>query len=88
MNHDPVEITIAGLPTTTCKHCAGLGRVASPVDIGAMMRKSRITSGLTMKQVGDRMGFKVPYICDLEKGRREWTGEKILNYASALLPKP
>ena len=70
-----------------CLRCHGTGIEPDPVAIGAAMRKKRLMRGLTMTEVAKRMNFSVPYIFDLEHGRRPWGPKASAKYAEALRQK-
>lgn len=61
---------------------------------GRLVREARRDAGISLRRLAKAMGFSAPFICDLERGRRNWTDEtfklamKILNKPSQwLLPK-
>lgn len=54
------------------------------VRTGESMRKARIASGLSLREVARRMGFSAPFVSDLEKGRRCWTEEKARKYNESI----
>lgn len=51
---------------------------------GAMMRARRAKAKLSLRAIAARMGYSAPYICDLERGKRAWTDDKIERYLVAL----
>lgn len=52
------------------------------------MRAMRQEAGLTLKQVGDALGFSVPYVSDLERGRRNPPGTDKLTLFCDICGKP
>ena len=48
------------------------------------LRFQRLRKGLTLEIVASRMGFSPQYLCDLEKGRREWDAELLAKFEKAL----
>ena len=57
--------------TRPCSYCNGTGRVID----ATYLRNLRLTQGLSLREVARRAGFSVPYISDLELGRRPLRGE-------------
>ena len=64
-----------------CTTCSGSGKVKVPNPEG--LREARQRAGLTLRQVAERVGHSVVYLCDVELGRRRCT-EKILAAYEAL----
>ena len=48
------------------------------------MRALRIVSGKSLRKVGKKMKLCAPYICDLERGRRKWRPELVVQFKKAL----
>jgi len=42
------------------------------VATGKMVRERRKALGMTVREAGKIMGISAPYLCDLERGRRNW----------------
>lgn len=55
--------------TTRCEKCGGSGRSIRPTEL----RRWRVQSGLTMKQVGRWAGVDTSYVKDIELGNRACT---------------
>lgn len=51
---------------TPCPHC---GSQKSVVD-GAWLRERRELAGLTLREMGRRLGYSAPYLSDVEWNRR------------------
>jgi len=51
---------------TPCPHC---GSPQAVVD-GAWLRKVRESAGVTLREMGRRLGFSAPYLSDIEHNRR------------------
>lgn len=49
--------------------CPRCGSPKSVVD-GAWLRERRERAGLTLREMSRRLGFSVPYLCDVEWNRR------------------
>lgn len=64
--------------TQKCIACNGKGRVR--VVDGAALRERRNKAGLTLAQVGKKLGFSKMYCSDLETGRRRVTEEIAKGY--------
>lgn len=58
-----------------CPECCGSGLVVDPVYLGARVRSAREATGESLRAVANRLGCSAPFLCDLEKGRRGWSGE-------------
>lgn len=68
----------------TCKHCNGSGQTVDHEQLGAMMRKLRLQSKLSLREVARRLEFSAAYLSDLEQGKRNWSEKKIFDYRKAL----
>ena len=53
-------------------------------ELGAKLRTLREKAGLSLRKVADRLGVSVPYLSDLERGRRNWTEERRDAFLKAL----
>ncbi len=53
-------------------------------ELGANLRTLREKAGLSLRKVADRLGVSVPYLSDLERGRRNWTEERRDAFLKAL----
>lgn len=42
-------------------------------DVGDEMMRSRKGSGMSMRQLGDKMGCSAPFLSDMEKGNRKYS---------------
>lgn len=51
---------------------------------GSSARGARIKSGNSLRSVARKMGYTAPYVSDLERGRRNWTEEKLREYNDAV----
>ena len=69
--------------TRECNRCNGSGKILDPLDVGAKMRTFRIGKGLSMTEMARQLSFSVPYIRDLEFGRRAWNQQLIEKYTKA-----
>jgi DNA-binding XRE family transcriptional regulator len=61
-----------------CPNCRGKGRIR--VAIPEVLRDIRKKSGLTLEQVGKKIGFSKMYLSDIETGRRRATPEIVGAY--------
>ena len=52
--------------------------------LGRTMRARRTAKGLLLRELAARLGLTASYLCDLELGRRAWTGLNIKRYEDAL----
>jgi transcriptional regulator with XRE-family HTH domain len=70
--------------TKACRCCGGSGTELDNKATGAEMRAMRISKGMSLRQVGAKMKLCAPYICDLEKGHRNWTEPLVAKYRKAV----
>ena len=70
------------MPTTLCRCCKGTGQTDQK-KLGAAMKKLRLKANLNMKQISMAIGFSHSYVCELEKGNRNWSAELIEKYKAA-----
>lgn len=61
--------------------------IVDPEATGAAMRKRREDAGVSLREMGRRLGVSAAYLSDLELGRRAWTEERAQNYAKAIAGK-
>ena len=47
-------------------------------EAGELIRKFRVLHKVSQKALADKMGISAPFVCDLEKGYRNWTEEKFI----------
>ncbi len=57
--------------------------VSDDREIGSAMQTHRVTNGLTLRELGHKLGFSAAYISDLEHGRRAWNAKKIEDFLKA-----
>lgn len=74
------------LPMRDCRACGGSGREQDDKAIGKAMQAAREKAGLTLREVGERIGYSTGYISDLEHGRKHWSDDLMVNYRAALKP--
>ena len=43
------------------------------VATGRLVRERRMALGMSVREAGAVMGISAPYLCDLERGRRNWS---------------
>lgn len=48
------------------------------------MRSSRLQKGVSLRIVAERMRVSAPYLSDLERGKRNWTVDKIDKFKESL----
>lgn len=61
-----------------CPYCEGRGGgwTAKP----AALRRARRASGLSLREMGKRIGLSAMYLCDVERGRRNATERIVQAY--------
>lgn len=47
---------------------------------GERLRTLRMERGLSLRGLGARMNHSAPYLCDLERGRRNWNADLVRRY--------
>lgn len=72
---------IGGRP---CPRCNGTGTIPDDRAMGAAMRQRREAAGLSLYDLAKKLGLSASYLCDLELGRRQWSGTNIERYEEAL----
>ena len=70
--------------TKSCHCCKGTGKEINHVVIGAELKKLRKASGLSQERVGEKMGYRKPYISELERGRRNWRPDLVHAFKKAI----
>jgi cytoskeletal protein RodZ len=58
--------------TKQCHCCDGSGVELDHVQVGAQLRTLRQSKQLTLLSVSRRLKLSLPYLSDLERGRRNW----------------
>lgn len=71
-------------PTRPCSKCHGTGIEMDPVQTGLQLRERRKAAGKSLRSVAKAMGFKAPYLSDLERGNRSFSVALIEKYLEAL----
>ena len=51
---------------------------------GEGFRQQSIKRGLSLRQLSRRMKLSAAYLSDLERGRRNWDAELVVNFAKSL----
>ncbi len=65
---------------TTCSHCNGTGKKVDHRALGMSMRHTRVMCGLKIYQVAKSIGVSIPYVSDLELGKRNWNAKSTEKY--------
>lgn len=61
---------------TVCSHCGGTGQEPDDKAIGEEVRRTRLKTGMSLREMAGRLEITPSYLCDLELGRRRWNVEK------------
>lgn len=61
--------------------------VVDPQATGAAMRKRREDAGVSLREMGRRLGVSAAFLSDLELGRRAWSEERAQSYVKAIAGK-
>lgn len=65
------QADISEMRTTTtepCEYCSGTGK--RTVVSHGWLKSVRRKAGLSLRQMGERIGVSAPYLCDVEHGHR------------------
>ena len=71
------------LKTRPCHRCQGTGKLLDPHGVARTLQEIRVRKGYNKTQIARKMGFTTAYICDLEKGIRDWRQELVERYLEA-----
>jgi transcriptional regulator with XRE-family HTH domain len=63
-----------------CPRCDGTGVIPE----GQELKLERIRHRVKLKDVAEKMGISASYLCHLEKGRRLWTKNMLIEFRNAL----
>lgn len=69
--------------TKSCHCCDGSGVELDHVAVGAVMRAHRESKNLSLETVAGFMDLSTSYLSDLERGRRNWTEDKVARFRKA-----
>lgn len=71
--------------TKKCDCCDGTGYILDHVAVGDYYRRMREKiAHKSLREIAKRMDVSAPFLSDLERGRRNWTEERIEQYRKAL----
>lgn len=65
------------IPTSDCHYCAGTGVEIDHIKLGSTARKARCDAGIALRRMAAEMKITPSFLSDLERGRRNWTVERI-----------
>jgi predicted transcriptional regulator len=74
------------IPNKKCDECDGTGCVNDNEAIGDHMRKLRVASKLSLREIARRLNLSGPYVSDLERGHRGWSHMRITEFENACDP--
>lgn len=77
MNNQPTKRSDVFLVTK-------LMRVTDHKETGNLAKTARVAAGLALREVARRMGVSATFVCDLEKGRRNWNEKVLESYRDAI----
>lgn len=66
-----------------CNHCGGTGKCLDAKAVGWALREMREKQKLSAREIARRLNLSVPYVSDLELGRRGWNAERVMRYLKA-----
>lgn len=76
-------------PAPSCVYKTVTTRVIDHEYTSRKMSIARLAAGLSIREMGRRLGFSGAYVSDLEKNRRKWSEELAARFIKALnKPKP
>lgn len=67
-----------------CPNCGGSGRVPDSKKQGEELIAHRKSKNLSARKVALAMKISPPYLCDLEKGHREWSRDLIKRFRDSV----
>lgn len=70
--------------TEKCHHCNGTGYEPDYKFLGKFVRKERLKLGISLRKMARQLRVTPTYLCDLEYGRRSWSGPKAQRYLRKL----
>lgn len=70
-----------------CPKCMGTGKIVNPESFGAEMRAMREAEGYTLRDMAKRMKISAMFLSDMERGRRNWSGDRIALFRTILSRK-
>lgn len=65
--------------------CAFCRREVDHAALGHRMRQKREAMGMSQAEVARLMKITRPYVCDLERGKRNWTPSTVERYEAAVM---
>ncbi len=72
------------MSTITCPRCDGTGHIEDERVIGKRMRQLRLSAGVTLREMAQRLKYSPSYLSDLELGRRRWLPRLLHRYHNIL----
>ncbi len=70
-----------------CEYCMGSGETQDAKEVGADMKRHRLSRGVTLRDFAKALGISHTYLCQLENGTRRWRLAMVELYASKLETK-
>jgi len=67
-----------------CRCCKGTGKELNHSVVGNEMRNMRVERKESLISISKKMGLSIPYLSDLERGRRNWNEDLIQRFKEAL----
>ena len=77
-------LTVAGVKPKPCQRCNGTGTEPDQKETGKRLRARRMDGGKSLREVARAAGFSAPYLSDLERGNRGWSGDTIRRVEEAI----
>lgn len=77
-----------GVKTKSCPKCKGSGRVPDLRSVGAVLRRLREKSGMTVAELAQRMAVTPEYVYMIETGKRNAGTEIQFNYFAICRGEP
>lgn len=73
--------------SSQCRCCHGSGVEKNHEALGQAMRKLRVESGMSLRQMAKKAGVSFSFISQLERGNRHWTQDVEYKFLKALEEK-
>lgn len=80
-------MTMKSTCSPKCPRCGGTGELPNPLKTGKELKAKRIEAGITLSEMGKRLGICESYVSHLEHGRKTWTNCRIAAYLRNLKGK-
>lgn len=60
-----------------CPKCSGTGKIVDQRELGLEMKSLREKSGISLRQLAERLKISAPYLSDMERGNRNFSQDRV-----------